>query len=211
MSVTGVSAVTLVPLPFALRTQGTVLPLAPVMPELMRPPVLLPGGGMLPAMPEFTAQAVRALCGVIQQRELAKRPELVRRRDVVIMAAQGRTSSVLPAYLSPGGYAGAADFFPALMVLWTADAVTALQSALAASDQGEHDAIYALLLLADLLSGGGDSTLVLAANPAGQVTGAETALRRNFIAPGYGYVTAVAGGGRLFFFDGIAFETLLNL
>jgi hypothetical protein len=114
----------------------------------------------------------------------------------------------LPAFLAPGGYAGPNDFFPALTVLWLTGSETALQAAAATVDQGEYEGIYALLLLADLLSGGGDTTLVFATSPAGQVTGSETALRRIFSAPGLGYVVGVAAGGRMFFFDGLVYEAL---
>jgi hypothetical protein len=204
--VTGVSVVTMMPLPFSLRAPGMVMPLAPVSPELQRPPVELPPGAMLPSIPEFTATAVRALGEIIQQRELARRPELVTRRDVLLMTAEGRANSALPAFLAPGGYAGPNDFYPSLMVLWLTGSETALQAAAATIDQGDYEGIYALLLLADLISGGGDTTLIFTANPAGQVMGGETALRRNFSAPGQGYVTGVAAGGRMFFFDGVEYE-----
>jgi hypothetical protein len=208
---TGVSVVTMMSLPFTLRAPGLTLPLAPVSPELQRPPVALPPGAMLPSIPEFTATAARALGGIIQQRELARRPELAKRRDILLLTAEGRASSMLSAFLAPGGYAGPDDFFPALAVLWITGSETALQAAAATVDQGEYEGLYALLLLADLLSGGGDTTLVFTANPAGQTTGSETALRRNFIAPGHAYVTGVAAGGRMFFFDGIEYETLAQL
>ena len=210
-AVTGVSVITMMPLPFTLRAAGMVLSVAPVSPELQRPPVELPPGAMLPSIPEFTATVARTLGEIIQQRELARRPELAKRRDILLLTAEGRANSLLAAFLAPGGYAGANDFFPALTVLWLTDSETALQAASATIDQGEYEGIYALLLLADLLSGGGDATLVFATNSAGQVMGSETALRRNFVAPGQGYVTGVAAGGRMFFFDGIDYETLTQI
>ncbi len=210
-ALTGVSVVTMVPLPFALRSPGLVLPVAPVSPELQRPPVALPPGVMLPSIPEFTAMVARTLGDIVQQRELARRPELAKRRDILLLTAEGRANSILAAFLAPGGYVGPEDFFPALTVLWLTGSETALQAASATIDQGEYEGIYALLLLSDLFSGGGDSSLVLATTPSGLVTGSETALRRNFIAPGHAYVTGVAAGGRMFFFDGIEYETLTQL
>ena len=207
-TLTGVSVISMMVLPFSLRAPGLVLPIAPVSPELQRPPVVLPPGAMLPSIPEFTATVARALGEIIQQRELARRPELAKRRDILLLTAEGRANSVLSAFLAPGGYAGPNDFFPSLTVLWLAGSETALQAAEATIDQGEYEGMYALLLLADLFSGGGDTTLILATNPAGQVMGSETALRRNYVAPGLAYVTGVAAGGRMFFFDGLEYETL---
>ncbi len=210
-AVSGVSVVAMMQLPFSLRAPGVVLPLAPVLPELQRPPVVLPPGVMLPAIPEFTATAARALGELIQQRELARRPELAKRRDVLLLIAGERADSALPAFLAPGGYAGSGDFFPALTVLWLTGSEAALNAASALSGQGDHESIYALLLLADLLSCGGDTTLVFSTGTMGQVVGGQAALRRNFVEPGHVYITGVAAGGTMFSFDGIEYEILTQL
>jgi len=169
---------------------------------------MLPPGAMLPSIPEFTAVAARALGELIQQRQLPGRPDLIRRRGILLLTAEGRADSVLSAFLSPGGFSTPDDFFPALTVLWVTGSEQALQAASAIVDQGEYEGMYALLLLADLISGGGDNSLVFSTNPAGVVTGSEASLRRNFPAPDHAYVTGVAAGGRMFYFDGMDYETL---
>jgi hypothetical protein len=210
-SLTGVSVITMMPLPFSLRSPGLVMPVAPVMPELQRPPVMLPPGAVLPSIPDFTATVARSLGEIIQQRELPRRPELVARRDALLMITGRAGNSMLPAFLEPGVYAGPNDFFPSLMVLWVTGSETALQAAAANMDQGDYGGIYALLLLADLVSCGGDTALVFTTNPAGQVAGSETALRRNFLSPAQAYVTGVAAGGRMFFFDGYEYEIMAQI
>lgn len=65
----------------------------------------------------------------------------------------------------------------------------------------ENEALDAVLLLADMLSGGGGSTLLFATDPLGRVVSEETALRRVAASPDLAFVTGIGIAGKLWTFD----------
>jgi hypothetical protein len=176
----------------------------------MRAAIGLPGNAILVPMPEFTAMTARQIAVLIQQRELMRRPELVLRRKILLETALIRANTPLRGFLAPGGYSGPDDFYPALAMLWFNGAEIALQAAYALNVQGEVEPLYALLLTADLFSGGGDTTLLFAANSNGDIIRREAVLHRNSIVPGRAYVTGVAAGGTIISFDGADYEALME-
>ncbi len=197
--------------PVPLRAPGAITALPMLPPAMVREPVALPTGAVLPPCPAVTAMMMDQLVRSLQDRETARRPELLLRRDILLRMAATRPDCALFPFLAAGGYGGPADFYPALAALWLCDSGAVLGAARALVAQGGQEPMYALLLLADLLSGGGDTTPLFMVDGQGMVSGSAGALRKAMARPGMPYVTGVAAGGSVAEYDGLDYEMLLGM
>ncbi|NLV41140.1 MAG: hypothetical protein GXY15_07915 [Candidatus Hydrogenedentes bacterium] len=204
---TGMSAVVCLPYPVPLRAPGAVAAPPPMPWDAWTAPVALPPA-LLPPVPLFTGAALRQTAEMIQAKELVRRPELVRGCNELFGANMERVDSPFRQWLSAAGVRGPGDFYAALGALWMVNSRLMLDAAASLYHQGEFEPIAAVLLVADLYSNGGDTTLLFETNPAGVVSSRQAALRRAVLPTGRPFVTGVAAGEGLLYFD---LEELLTL
>jgi hypothetical protein len=186
-----------------LRLPGVALdiPLAPM--ELMRDLSEMPPFVVQPLVPEFTIMALEQVMRAVVALRLAERQDLAQRAAHVMRLGVALPESPL-ANLAPAEIlmSGAPDLFLGYLgVMWLVNSEALLESAIVLAEQGAPEALYALLLVADLFSVTGDATLLFRATPIGALTASETALRRFFQGPAVSYVAGIAVGGRIWQYD----------
>lgn len=208
-ALTGMSAVVCLPYPVPLRVPGAVAAPPPTPWDAWTAPVALPPA-LLPSVPLFTGAALRQTAEMIQAKELARRPELVQGGRELFGANMERVNSPFRQWLSAAGVRGPGDFYAALGALWMVNSRLMLDAAAALYQAGEFEPIAAALLVADLFSNGGDTTLLFETNPAGVVSSRQAALRRAVLPTGRPYVTGIAAGEGLLYFDLQELLTLLQ-
>lgn len=206
---TGMSAVVCLPYPVPLRVPGAVAAPPPMPWDAWTAPVALPPA-LLPSVPLFTGAALRQTAEMIQAKELARRLELVRGCTELFGANMERVDSPFRQWLAAAGVRGPGDFYAALGALWMVNSRLMLEAAAALYHAGEFEPIAAVLLVADLFSNGGDTTLLFETNPAGVVSSRQAALRRAVLPTGRPYVTGVAAGEGFLYFDLQELLTLLQ-
>ncbi len=206
---TGMSAMVCLSYPVPLRAPGAVAAPPPVPWDAWTPPVALPPA-VLPAVPLYTGAALRQTAEMIQAKELARRPELVQGCGELFGANIERTDSPFRQWLASAGVTGPGDFYAALGALWMVNSRLMLDAAATLFDAGEFEPVAAVLLVADLYSNGGDTTLLFQTNPAGVVSSQQAALRRAVLPSGRPYVTGVASGRGMLYFDLQELLTLLQ-
>lgn len=206
---TGMSAVVCLPYPVPLRVPGAVAAPPPMPWDAWTAPVALPPA-LLPSVPLFTGAALRQTAEMIQAKELARRPELVQGCKELFGANMERADSPFRQWLSAAGVRGPGDFYAALGALWMVNSRLMLEAAASLYHAGEFEPIAAVLLVADLYSNGGDTTLLFETNPAGVVSSRQAALRRAVLPTGRPFVTGVAAGEGLLYFDLQELLTLLQ-
>ncbi|HRZ16335.1 MAG TPA: hypothetical protein P5141_02125, partial [Candidatus Hydrogenedentes bacterium] len=108
------------------------------------------------------------------------------------------------------GVTGPGDFYAALGALWMVNSRLMLDAAATLFDAGEFEPVAAVLLVADLYSNGGDTTLLFQTNPSGVVSSQQAALRRAVLPSGRPYVTGAASGRGMLYFDLQELLTLLQ-
>ena len=155
-----------------------------------------------PIAPEFTLGAATQLLRAIQRVQFSARPDLAMRRDQLLERTGTRRERYLRRSVMPIVYLENPDeLLPLTGYLWMIDSEAAFYQAMELLKLRENEALDAILLLADVLSGGGNSTLLFRTDPLGHVTSQETALRRTVIGPDMAFVTAVGVAGQLWAFD----------
>jgi hypothetical protein len=139
-----------------------------------------------PIAPEFTVMAAQQILRAVQTVQFTRRPWLVGRRDTILARARDHRERYLRRFVPPAAYLDRPDeLLPQTGYLWFIDSVAAFWMALDYARLREREAMEAVLLLADVLSNGGNTTLLFATDPAGQVTSMETPITRlHMEAPG---------------------------
>lgn len=206
---TGMSAMVCLPYPVPLRVPGAVAAPPPMPWDAWTAPVALPPA-LLPSVPLFTGAALRQTAEMIQAKELARRPELAQGCNELFGANMDRLDSPFRQWLAAAGVRGPGDFFAALGALWMVNSRLMLDAAASLYQAGEFETIAAVLLVADLYSNGGDTTLLFETNPAGVVSSRQAALRRAVLPTGRPCVTGVAAGEGFLHFDLQELLTLLQ-
>lgn len=193
--------------PFSATTAPLRLPAIaldiPVIPmEILRDMSAIPPHVSQPPLPEFTALALEQAMKAIITTNLPKRPDLVQRAGAVMRVAVAFPDSPLAQLAPPEILMGTPDLFLTYLgVQWLANAEALLEAAIMLAETGTPEPLYAILLVADLFSWQGDTTLLFQATPTGAMMTSETALRRMFLTPVVSYVNGIAVGGQLWQYD----------
>lgn len=171
------------------------------MDALSDPAEFIPRAGQTVA-PVFTLSAAVQLLRAAQRVQFSQRPDLAVRRDALLDRAGVRRERYLRRNVPPGIYLTDPDeLLPQTGYLWMIDSSLAFYQAMELLKLRENEALDAVLLLADMLSGGGGSTLLFSTDPLGHVVSNETALRRVAVTPDLAFVTGIGVAGRLWTFD----------
>lgn len=179
-----------------------ILEISPVPIEITSNPAeFIPRVGQTVA-PEFTLAAATELLRIIQRVQFARRPDLVMRRDALLERAGVRAERYLRRTIPPQAYIDNPDeLLPLTGYLWMLDSARAFFMAMDLLDLRQGEAADALLLLADMLSGGGASTLMFRTDALGRISSQETPLRRLPVGPDLAYITGIGVEGALWSFE----------
>ena len=134
-----------------------------------------------PIAPQFTAVAAQEIVRAVQAVQFWKRPALAARRDIILANAQHIRARYLRHHrmVPPATYANNPDeLLPALAYIYVIDSRTVFQMAIALFQLTEEEAVDQYLLLADLLSDGGNSAPLLATSLDGAVSYATASIGR---------------------------------
>jgi len=135
-----------------------------------------------PVAPQFTINAAQELVRAVQAVQFAQRPDLVHRRDVIIGHAKEHKERYLRRHIPPSVYQERPDqLLPLTAFLWFIDSSTAFEMAVDLYEWRQEEPMDALLLLADVLSGGTDSTLLFQTSPDGQVEAVRSRVGRTHL------------------------------
>ena len=157
--------------------QLVFVPLIP-MDSLTNPAEFIPRVAQ-PVVPEFTVTAAQQIFRAIQAVQFDRNPTLVMRRDAIIARGRRRSVSYLRRFVDPAVYLEDPDeLLPMAAYLWFIDSQTAFAMAFEYARVKERGALETVLLLADVLSAGGNATLLFSTDPAGMVTGGPTSIGR---------------------------------
>jgi len=185
-----------------LRLPGIALDIPVIPMEMLRDLSQIPPHIPQSPLPEFTALVLEQVMKAIITTNLPKRPELAQRAAAVMRVAVALPDSPLAQLAPPEILMGTPDIFLAYLgVQWLANAEVLLESAIMLAEAGTPEPLYAILLVADLFSMQGDTTLLFCATPTGALMTSETALRRMFLTPAVNYVNGIAVGGQLWQYD----------
>jgi hypothetical protein len=123
-----------------------------------------------PPVPEFTVVAAQAIVRAIQAVQFARRPELVARRDFILLRAGHDTYRYFRQDIPPRVYLDNPDaLLPAVAYLWIIDSSRAFQLAVDLFFLPLREPMDSLLLLADTLSGGAPAAPAFTTRPDGTV------------------------------------------
>lgn len=157
--------------------------------------------GAQPVAPAFTIEAALQLVRAAQWAQFGLRPELRDRRDLILRNAGAEPTRYLRRGPSPGAYQGEPDeLLPQTAYLWFIDSAAAFQQAGGLLRFKEGEAMDAVLLLADLLSGGEETAPVFRTGLDGIVSRSGAALQRSEIAPGLVIAHGISMGGEYWSF-----------
>ncbi|HRK34493.1 MAG TPA: hypothetical protein PLJ47_07840 [Candidatus Hydrogenedentes bacterium] len=134
-----------------------------------------------PIAPVFTVTVAQEVVRAVQAIQFYKRPQLAFRRDVILANAGRATTRYLRHYrvLSPNVYWSNPDeLLPALAYLYFIDSRAAFRMALALFALKDEEPMDQFLLLADLLSGGSNTSYLYATSLGGIVTRGTAAIGR---------------------------------
>ena len=135
--------------------------------------------GPRPVAAQFTVNAAVQIVRAIQDVQFSRRPWLAERRDALLERARVRRVNYIRRTVPPEVYQDDPDeLLPSTAYLWFIDSPAAFQVALDYGRSKERGALTALLLLADLLSNGTDTSLMFTIDPQGGVTGDVIAIER---------------------------------
>lgn len=186
-----------------IRLPGLALniPLLPM--DMLRDISYMPPYLSTPLVPEFTLAVLEQLMYAIQSNARRNRPDWFYRRDVMLRRAGAMPISPLDSMAPPEIVRGAPDAFIAYTgALWMINAEALLEGAIQlVESQRVREPLYALFLIADLLSSGSETTLLFRTSPAGTLNRREAAVRRIFLSPTTSYVNGIAVGGQLWQYD----------
>jgi hypothetical protein len=134
-----------------------------------------------PVAPVFTLNVVQQLVYAAQQIQFALRPELRARRDILLYRAARKREHYLRRYqfVHPDVYLADPDaLLPSVAYLYFLDSRRAFEMGMYLFGAGAEEAADSFLLLADLLSGGGNTTWMYATAPDGSIAKGPTPLGR---------------------------------
>jgi len=121
-----------------------------------------------PLVPEFTVVAAQAIVRAIQTVQFARRPELVARRDFILLRAGRDRYRYFRRDIPPEVYLDDPDaLLPAVAYLWIIDSRRAFQLAVDLFQLPLREPADSVLLLADTLSGGAPVAPVFTTQPGG--------------------------------------------
>lgn len=185
-----------------LITPGYVLDIGAVPMGVYSAPELFLAPARAYSVPEFALQAATQVTRAVQALQFARRPELAQRRAAILSTAGPHATRYLRQDVSPLYFQqNPEELLPLTAALWFADSVRAFDMAIDFMRLRENESLDALLLLADLFSGGSDTTLTFQISPEGRVQSAPAPLRRTLVAPGLAYVSGIGIGGTLWTFE----------
>jgi len=162
-----------------LVSVGQIVSIPPVPIDAVTDPAEFDLRGPRPVAAQFTVNAAVQIVRAIQDVQFSRRPWLAERRDALLDRARVRRINYIRRTVPPEVYQDNPDeLLPSTAYLWFIDSPTAFQVALDYGRSRERGALSALLLLADLLSNGTDTSLMFAIDPQGGVSGDRVAIER---------------------------------
>lgn len=180
------------------RTSGRVLYLNARPMDALTSPAEFPFGRERPVAPRFTIEAARTMALAIQEKQTQLRPSLAFRLEVVSANPGDRGDRALQRIIPPAvSQRPAGGVIPSIAALYFIDTARAFEMGFELLRFGSRQTMDQLLLFADMMSGGGNSTLIYSTNPSGVVTHEEAPLSRTVtpVAPGREGVTELRRGG----------------
>ncbi len=202
-----------------LATSGRIIYFSPVSMEAHTDPGEFSPNRPQPVAPQFTIRIAQDMVRAIQDKQLQLRPGLALRRDGLLLQARDRRDRYLRQTVPPAWYLDQpAELFPSLAVLYFIDSHRMFQMALDFFHLGVRETLDQFLLLADLMSGGGPSTVLYATDARGNVVHQEvpvgrtqltkirvptgrSSLARGIMPVGIEVVTAIQIGGSTWRFE----------
>ena len=185
----------------ALSTPGMVLNIYAAPTGYTAPEEFFSELGNQPVAPAFTIEAAAQLVRAAQYVQFAQRPALQQRRDLILRNAGTEPTRYLRRAMSPGAYLSQPDeLLPQTAYLWFIDSTTAFQQAGGLLRFNENESMDAILLLADVLSGGQDVAPAYRTGLDGVVGGGPVAIQRVEVLPGVGFVNGINIGGQYWSF-----------
>ncbi len=184
----GVSATRLfIPLQYGIVTDLPFLPM-----EVMSNPIEFPARYGAQVAPEFSMQAVVQIVRAIQFVQFRLRPELLLRRNALLMNARGRNYNYTRPAIRPEVYFNNPDeLLPLSSYLWLLNSEKVLQMAGDLLKIRQYFATDVYLLLADMLSEGKNTTLTFFMDETGYLTVREAPVLRAPIDEGYPAVITI--------------------
>lgn len=154
------------------HTSGQVVGISPVPMAMMSDPREFISTVGQPVAPVFALNAAQQLVRAAQQIQFAVRPDLRARRDLLLYRAGRKREHYLRRYqfVHPDVYLADPDtLLPSVAYLYFLDSRRAFEMGLYLFGAGAEEATDSFLLLADLLSGGGNTTWIYATAPDGSM------------------------------------------
>ena len=162
-----------------LVSVGQIVSIPPVPIDAVTDPAEFDLRGPRPVAAQFTVNAAVQIVRAIQDVQFSRRPWLAERRDALLERARFRRVNYVRRSVPPEVYQDNPDeLLPSTAYLWFIDSPAAFQVALDYGRSKERGALTALLLLADLLSNGTDTSLMFTIDPQGGVTSDMIAIER---------------------------------
>ena len=155
------------------------LPITPISMDVWTDPAAFGLGAGGPSVPEFPVSVGIEIVRMVQPMQFSRWPALVARRDALV-ARTARKRILFPRRDVPQAvYVDRPDeLLPLTAYLWFVDSTAAFRIALDLVRVREYEAMETLLLLADLLSAGGNTTLLFSCGPDGVMRSWEAPIGR---------------------------------
>lgn len=184
-----------------LNTPGIVLNISAAPNGLSSPDEFYVETRLQPVAPLFTLEAAMQVFRAVQYVQFSQRPELVERRNLILSNAGGEVTRYLRRGIPPAAYLGEPDeLLPQTAYLWFIDSTAAFEQAGGLLRFKENEAMDALLLLADVISGGGDTSLEFRTDMDGKLNAREVPLQRTEVQPGLRFATGIGINGEIWSF-----------
>jgi hypothetical protein len=132
----------------------------------------------------FTVTTAASIVRAVQSVQFARRPELQARRDMILANARGKRERFLRRYqiLPPGVYYNDPDaLLPSVAYPYFIDSSRAFAMGMLLFELEKQEAIDSFLLLADMLSGGSNTTILYSADPLGRISHSRATLSRLYL------------------------------
>ena len=187
-----------------LRTSGRILYFNVLPMDALTSPEQFPFGRDRPVAPRFTIEAARTMALAIQETQTQLRPSLAFRLEVVSANPGERGDRALQRVIPPAvSQRPAGGVMPSIAALYFTDTARAFEMGFELLRFGSRETMDQILLFADMMSGGGATTLVYSTASNGVVRAEETPVSRTLtpVAPGGGGVTGLRRGGPYFEID----------
>jgi len=132
----------------------------------------------------FTVTTAASIIRAVQDIQFALRPELRARRDMILANARGKRERFLRRYqIVPPGvyYADPNALLPSVAYPYFIDSSRAFAMGMLLFELEKQEAIDSFLLLADMLSGGSNTTVLFATDALGRISHSRASLSRIFL------------------------------